>query len=213
MATQRNDVLERAVIEQVPLPQLEGPTAMDVDRLPNEPQGGALDLTAQHLDFSSLSRQLRNVDLAPAARDEFEGTLRSQVEEVAAQLTSTAPNLKVCIDVHDTLALVLSFACLCTCAATQAFEQFKAVEAREQELKAELDSVQQETSAATVAFDEVRARRHELFTRAFEAISKNIDVIYKQLTSRCGMQAHTCTYVLCTLVTLLYGVLAFPHFW
>lgn len=71
-----------------------------------------------------------------------------------------------------------------TCCFVQAFEQYKAVEAREQELKSELDSAQQETAAATVAFDEVRARRHALFTRAFEAISKNIDVIYKQLTSR-----------------------------
>lgn len=96
MATQRNDVLERAVIEQVALPQLEGPTAMDVDQ---EAQGGALDLSAQRLDFSALPRQLRNPSTTPAARDELEGKLRANVEEVAAQLTSTAPNLKV-VSVH-----------------------------------------------------------------------------------------------------------------
>lgn len=80
-------------------------------------------------------------------------------------------------------------------ACLQAFEQFKAVEAREHELKAELDSAQQETAAATVAFDAVRAHRHELFTRAFEAISNNIDVIYKQLTSRCDMLIYVTTIV------------------
>lgn len=64
-------------------------------------------------------------------------------------------------------------------------EQFKAVEAKEQELKSELEAAQQETSTATHLFNQVRSQRHELFTRAFEAISSNIDVIYKQLTSRC----------------------------
>lgn len=96
MATQRNDVLERAVIEQVALPQLDGPSAMEIDGAPSDdPPGGALDLTAQRLDFSSLPRQLRNASLTPSARDEYEGKLRANVDEVAAQLTSTAPNLKV----------------------------------------------------------------------------------------------------------------------
>ncbi len=66
----------------------------------------------------------------------------------------------------------------------QAVEQFKAVEAKEQELRAELEQAQQETATATQQFTQVRSERHQLFTRAFEAISRNIDVIYKQLTSR-----------------------------
>lgn len=108
MQARRNDVLEQAVIEQVTLPladaaegPTEGPTDMDIDggagpsNVHGEGAGGALDLRNQRLDFSGLPRALRGEDMSVATRDEREGQLRAQVEEVAGRLSNTAPNLKV----------------------------------------------------------------------------------------------------------------------
>ncbi len=104
MQGRRNDVLEQAVIEQVTLPMsdAEGPTDMDIDGGPRpsnnnhaDTAGGALDLRNKQLDYSSLPRALRAVDMPVRARDEREVQMRAHVEEVAGQLSNTAPNLKV----------------------------------------------------------------------------------------------------------------------
>ena len=47
---------------------------------------------------------------------------------------------------------------------------------------AALDEARRETQVAAESFNRVRQRRFDAFTRAFEHISREIDVIYKDLT-------------------------------
>ena len=62
--------------------------------------------------------------------------------------------------------------------ARQAVEQYEAVKAREREQQEELDDARAAARAATLAFEELRQERTDLFMAAFQHVADTIDSVY-----------------------------------
>ena len=60
----------------------------------------------------------------------------------------------------------------------QAVEQYEAVKAREREQQEELDDARAMARAATLAFEELRQERTDLFMAAFQHVADTIDSVY-----------------------------------
>ncbi len=64
----------------------------------------------------------------------------------------------------------------------------KVAQAREREQEEELEAVRRDAKAAAKAFNDVRQKRYDAFTAAFEHIASVIDPIFKDLTrGRCAL--------------------------
>ncbi len=57
-------------------------------------------------------------------------------------------------------------------------EQYEAVKAREREQQEELDDARAAARAATLAFEELRQERTDLFMAAFQHVADTIDSVY-----------------------------------
>ena len=181
------DVLETADMEGVVLPRLD-PAArrrgrrgrgdsMEVDGEEEGAEGGggadADDLGAggledaaaaaaalaalAALDFGDLPAELKAAAASPRERERVEAALRAEIEEHAADLAKGAPNLK-------------------------AVDQYEAVRAREAAQAGELDGARSAAREAADAFEGIRARRHDLFMRAFEHAAAAVNDVFKDLT-------------------------------
>lgn len=173
-------IIQAAELDQVPLPRKAGADAgtaedgtqaeaMDIDGATTGTEGGTEggtdaggrrggDDPSAVLDFAALKR----ANAAAAAggareREAAERELRASAARLAGDLEALTPNLK-------------------------ALEQYEAIKEKEREQQAALDAAKAEATAAAEAFEAVRRRREELFTRAFEHIAHVIDPIYKDLT-------------------------------
>jgi structural maintenance of chromosome 1 len=62
--------------------------------------------------------------------------------------------------------------------ALQAMEQYEGVKAREREQQEELDEARGAARSATLAFEELRQERTELFMAAFQHVADTIDGVY-----------------------------------
>lgn len=170
LQAKRGDVLEAARMEQVPLPVLvdgsqqsddeeeEGADGMDVDG--GEGGSGAGPSSAQkqrkvRLDFSGLDAAAKLRDRKN--RDAWEKEVLASIEEMRAELSRLAPNLK-------------------------AVEQYEAIREKEREQLEELEAARRESKAATEAFQTVQQKRYDAFMQAFEHVAHHIDPIYKELT-------------------------------
>ncbi len=60
----------------------------------------------------------------------------------------------------------------------QAVEQYETVKAREREQQEELDDARAAARAATLAFEELRQERTDLFMAAFQHVADTIDSVY-----------------------------------
>jgi structural maintenance of chromosome 1 len=180
-------LLRRCRLEQVNIPLVNGsldnlpnednllqqdPDAMDVD------EGGDVDLMEDamddhgiEIDFDELPGDLKTVSLTPwllsrvqpgaklsQAEDEsVEEKLQNKISNLTAELEKLNPNMR-------------------------AMERLEVVEARLQSTDQEYEASKAAYKAARDAFDEIKAKRFELFNKAFTHIQEQISQVYKDLT-------------------------------
>mmetsp|Transcript_2185 Transcript_2185/g.5451 ORF Transcript_2185/g.5451 Transcript_2185/m.5451 type:complete len:1077 (-) Transcript_2185:247-3477(-) len=164
LAVQLEDTLEAASIEGVALPHLHRqadatPSAMQVDGGDGDTEMADAEMASaegRDLDFSQLKRT-HTATLAPADRDALNEEFKSSIDELVTTMERHAPNMK-------------------------AMEQYEQIKEKERHHAEELEATKAEAKRATEAFNQLRARRYQLFTTAFDHISLSIDPIYKELT-------------------------------
>ncbi|KAL6966198.1 hypothetical protein U1Q18_031977 [Sarracenia purpurea var. burkii] len=105
------------------------------------------------LDFSQLSRSLKR-NRRSSQREKVDVDFTEKIGALTSKIERTAPNLK-------------------------ALGQYEAVLEKERGVMEELKAAQKEIADK---YNSVKQRRYELFKKAFDHISGNIDKIYKQLT-------------------------------
>lgn len=153
----QDDVLESAELENISLPTAEEVRVNKRSR--GEGQSSAAKAkqipTLNNLDFTSLTDDdvLRDF----ASRRSREAEMNAAIEEISAQLSQMAPNLK-------------------------AVEQFEEIKEREKEQLEEVESTKRELKTIEEQYNHLRQRRFELFNAALTHITECIDPIYKELT-------------------------------
>ncbi|KAL6966217.1 hypothetical protein U1Q18_031994 [Sarracenia purpurea var. burkii] len=105
------------------------------------------------LDFSQLSRSLKR-NRRSSQREKVDVDFTEKIGALTSKIERTAPNLK-------------------------ALGQYEALLEKERGVMEELKAAQEEIADK---YNSVKQRRYELFKKAFDHISGNIDKIYKQLT-------------------------------
>jgi len=171
------DLIASAALDQLPVPRVggstilsdegaaaagageegEGAEPMDVDGEAGpstgpSSRGGAGSATLYSIDFSGLK--------VPKSAKDREATLRELQEAIdaaAADLEGRSPNLR-------------------------AVEQYDTVKEKEKEMNAVLEEAKREAHSAQAGFNTTRDARTQAFLDAFNHISNEIDVIYKELT-------------------------------
>ncbi|XP_073284686.1 structural maintenance of chromosomes protein 1-like isoform X1 [Primulina huaijiensis] len=107
-------------------------------------------------DFSLLNRSLLQKS-KPSERDKIEIEFTQKITSLMSEIERTAPNLK-------------------------ALDQYEAVLAKERAASKEWEAARDEQNKITAEFNRVKQTRHDLFMKAFDHISGNIDKIYNELT-------------------------------
>ncbi|KAI0396173.1 RecF/RecN/SMC [Xylariaceae sp. FL0594] len=161
-------LLRRCRLEQIDVPLAQGsldnlpnedtllhrdPDAMDIDDGDDaELVEDALNDYGIEVDFDQLEDDLKNPD-----DDQIEEQLQEKISSLTAELEKLNPNMR-------------------------AMERLEVVEARLQATEAEFEASKLQHKAAKEAFDEVKAKRFELFDKAFTHIRDQISRVYKDLT-------------------------------
>lgn len=161
-------LLRRCRLEQIDIPLVSGsldnlpnednllhqdPDAMDVDEGDDaEMIDNAMDDYGIEVDFDQLDDDLKNPD------DEgIEEKLQEKISSLTAELEKLNPNMR-------------------------AIERLEVVEARLKATERDYNESKAAFEAAKDAFDEIKAKRFELFNKAFVHIREQIEHVYKDLT-------------------------------
>ena len=161
---QQSDQLEAADLENVILPiktstNASGKRRRGQDAPETSTSGAAVVVSGNQktddLDFSSLGSDDLLRDSASQYSRETE--MSAAIDELAAQLTSMAPNLK-------------------------AVEQFEEIKRREREQMEEVERAKADAKEIEEEYNRLRQLRFDLFNAALTHISECIDPIYKELT-------------------------------
>ncbi|CAH9134035.1 unnamed protein product [Cuscuta epithymum] len=107
-------------------------------------------------DFSRLSRACQQTT-QPSDREKLEADFSQKISTLASDIEKSTPNLK-------------------------AFDQYEALRQKEDAVTKEFEEAKNEEKKVTDEFNRIKKTRYELFMKAFDHISGNIDKIYKQLT-------------------------------
>ncbi|XP_022898289.1 structural maintenance of chromosomes protein 1 [Olea europaea var. sylvestris] len=107
-------------------------------------------------DFSILSRSLLQKS-KPSEREKIEVEFTQKIAALMSEIERTAPNLK-------------------------ALDQYEAVLEKDKVASREWEAARDEQNKITAEYNRVKQIRHELFMKAFDHISGNIDKIYNELT-------------------------------
>lgn len=160
-------LLRRCRLEQINIPLVSGsldnlpnqdnllhqdPDAMDVDDADDADMGDAMDDYGIEVDFDQLDDDLKNPD-----DESIEEKLQEKISSLTAELEKLNPNMR-------------------------AMERLEVVEARLQATQKDYDDSKVALEEAKNAFDEVKAKRFELFDKAFTHIREQISHVYKDLT-------------------------------
>nr|GLL33199.1 structural maintenance of chromosomes protein 1 [Ipomoea trifida] len=108
-------------------------------------------------DFSKLSRACRESNGPSDRRGKLEEEFSKKISTLMSDIEKTAPNLK-------------------------ALDQYEALRQKEDAVTKEFEDAKNEEKKVTDEYNRVKETRYELFMKAFNHISGNIDKIYKQLT-------------------------------
>nr|GMD26933.1 structural maintenance of chromosomes protein 1 [Ipomoea batatas] len=108
-------------------------------------------------DFSKLSRACRESNGPSDRRGKLEEEFSKKISTLMSDIERTAPNLK-------------------------ALDQYEALRQKEDAVTKEFEDAKNEEKKVTDEYNRVKETRYELFMKAFNHISGNIDKIYKQLT-------------------------------
>nr|GMD27965.1 structural maintenance of chromosomes protein 1 [Ipomoea batatas] len=108
-------------------------------------------------DFSKLSRACRESNAPSDKRGKLEEEFSKKISTLMSDIEKTAPNLK-------------------------ALDQYEALRQKEDAVTKEFEDAKNEEKKVTDEYNRVKETRYELFMKAFNHISGNIDKIYKQLT-------------------------------
>ncbi|RYC62189.1 hypothetical protein CHU98_g4026 [Xylaria longipes] len=161
-------LLRRCRLEQIDIPLAAG----SLDNLPNEDNllhqdpdsmdvddGGdtemmedALNDYGIEINYDDLDDDLRNPD-----NEHVEDQLQEKISSLTAELEKLNPNMR-------------------------AMERLEVVEARLKATENDFEESKAQYKAAKEAFDEVKAKRFELFDKAFTHIREQISQVYKDLT-------------------------------
>ncbi|KAK7935094.1 RecF/RecN/SMC protein [Apiospora marii] len=163
----KNTLLKRCRLEQINIPLAEG----SLDSLPNtanvlhdededamdvdeadETMEEAMNDYGIEIDFESLDEELRDPD-----DESIEEKLQEKISSLTSELEKLNPNMR-------------------------AMERLEAVETRLKSIEQEWEASKAAHKVAKDAFDAVKAKRYELFNKAFKHISEQISQVYKDLT-------------------------------
>lgn len=176
-------LLRRCKLEQVQIPLAEGslddlpnedqllrqdPDAMDIDEGDEADMEAALDDYGVEVDFDSLDDELKIVskstfrsssaELTGSQTDEdVEDKLQEKISSLTAELEKLNPNMR-------------------------AIERLESVENRLKATEQDFENSRTALKEARDAFNTVKAKRFELFNKAFEHIKEQIVAVYKDLT-------------------------------
>ncbi|KAI1798582.1 P-loop containing nucleoside triphosphate hydrolase protein [Daldinia bambusicola] len=161
-------LLRRCRLEQINIPLISGsldnlpnednllhqdPDAMDVDDGDDaDMMDNAMDDYGIEVDFDQLDDDLKNPD-----DESIEERLQDKISSLTAELEKLNPNMR-------------------------AIERLEVVEARLKATERDYNESKAAYEAAKDAFDEVKAKRFELFNKAFVHIREQIEHVYKDLT-------------------------------
>ncbi|KAK6849664.1 RecF/RecN/SMC N terminal domain-containing protein [Apiospora arundinis] len=165
---QKKTLLKKCRLEQIDIPLIEG----SLDNMPNtdnllrgeededamEVDGGddgmddAMNDYGIEIDFESLDEELRDPE-----DESIEGKLQDKISSLTSELEKLNPNMR-------------------------AMERLEAVETRLKSIEQEWEASKAAHKVAKDAFDAVKAKRYELFNKAFKHISEQISQVYKDLT-------------------------------
>ncbi|KAG9512682.1 cohesin complex subunit Psm1, partial [Aureobasidium melanogenum] len=164
----RYSLLRRCRIEEINIPltpqsrkletlPLDGGMAADEDAMDVDEEDGSQRVPGVNdygidVDFSDLDDDLKQDD-----SEQCEANLQEIVSNIQADLDKMAPNMR-------------------------AIERLEGVEARLKSTDDEFEASRKAAKEAKDQFDDIRDLRSELFNKAYEHISGQIDQVYKELT-------------------------------
>ncbi|XP_073063509.1 structural maintenance of chromosomes protein 1-like [Primulina eburnea] len=151
---------KEALIEQLNLQKQEILEKCELERIDIPTVDDPMDTGSSSLgpvfDFSLLNKSLLQKS-KPSERDKIENEFIQKITSLVSEIERTAPNLK-------------------------ALDQYEAVLAKERAASKEWEAARDEQNKITAEYNRIKQTRHDLFMKAFDHISGNIDKIYNELT-------------------------------
>lgn len=126
--------------------------AMDVDGEEDSPRATEIQDYGIKVDFDEIDDELKH-----DSSEQCEANLQETTTNLQSELDKMAPNMR-------------------------AIERLEGVEARLKSTDNEFETSRKMAKLAKDRFDDVREKRHDLFMKAYEHISSQIDQVYKELT-------------------------------
>lgn len=123
------------------------------------------------INFEQLSKKLQ--DLNKTQQDEAATAFVERINTLAVERESIAPNLKAIGKFVEYNLLIF-------------IERLGDVEKRLGSTNTEFEDAKAQARKAVEDFKAIRERRCRKFMKAFDHISKNIDIVYKELTGGSG---------------------------
>lgn len=125
---------------------------MDIEHEQDSPRATEVEDYGIKVDFSSLEDEIKQDD-----SEQCEASLQESISTLQSELDKMAPNMR-------------------------AIERLEGTEARLKSTDNEFEISRKAAKRAKDQFDDVREKRHDLFTKAYEHIAGQIDQVYKELT-------------------------------
>uniref|UniRef100_A0A6B2KWD3 Structural maintenance of chromosomes protein n=1 Tax=Arcella intermedia TaxID=1963864 RepID=A0A6B2KWD3_9EUKA len=157
--TKRHELFRTCKREDIEIPITKGALPADVDPPVDQLGKVLLEEDEIEVDYSLLSDEIRT-----STKTQLEAAIlvwQDKIKEFAIQLENLSPNLK-------------------------AIDRLNDVEKRLEKTNEELEGTKKSARNAIDDFKKVKDLRIRRFTKAFEHISKQIDLIYKELTGGAG---------------------------
>uniref|UniRef100_A0A8C4R5K3 Structural maintenance of chromosomes protein n=1 Tax=Eptatretus burgeri TaxID=7764 RepID=A0A8C4R5K3_EPTBU len=121
--------------------------------------------TQIELDFSSLDDDLKDLETEEEIQAEMNGLIQKVTEHQSILQRIAAPNMR-------------------------AMEKLESVRDKFQETVDEFEAARKRAKKAKLAFEQVKKERFDRFNACFDAVSTNIDEIYKALSRNTSAQAY-----------------------
>nr|XP_016495926.1 PREDICTED: structural maintenance of chromosomes protein 1 [Nicotiana tabacum] len=151
---------KEAQIEQLNSRKQEILDTCELEQIPlptiSDPMDTGESMPGPVFDFSNLSKPYQQ-KRKPAEREKLEVEFTQKMAALTSEIERTAPNLK-------------------------ALDQYKDLLKKEEDVTKEFEVAKNEEKKVADEYNRVKEARYELFMKAFNHISGNIDKIYKQLT-------------------------------
>ncbi|XP_073148877.1 structural maintenance of chromosomes protein 1 [Henckelia pumila] len=151
---------KEALIEQLNLQKQEILEKCELEHIDiptvDDPMDTGSSTSGPVFDFSLLNISLLQKS-KPSEREKIEIEFTEKITSLMSEIERTAPNLK-------------------------ALDQYEAVLAKERAASKEWEAARDEQNKITAEYNRVKQTRHDLFMKAFDHISGNIDKIYNELT-------------------------------